>query len=245
MKSPKDPSDTSISSQNWKHCLCHQPNSQCFQTLDNNNNNSNKALGTMPANRPNRSHRAWCRNPASPSEPPSWQAPPPTLDGTDLMAEAIEGTTSLLHFQKLGLGSSFGCWCHFLLLRFSSVLFVTWEEVCTSHEYLPVDKAKCIHIYLFQSRFTVPQVHCSFKHFWGHIADRTNLKKHQTKASHQEVISKFNTNLLWLVFSTVKKTQLIPNPCPQLLDSYQSSHNKRLPPLLVCMYENKIILSLT
>lgn len=136
--------------------------------------------------------KPFSRNHTSPSDALSWQAPPRTLDGTDLMAEAIEKTISLLHFQKLGLGSSFGCRCHFLPLWFSPVLFVTWEEVCTSHEYLPVDKAQRIHIYLFQSRFTVPQVHCSFKHFWGHIADRTDLGKHQIKASRQEVTSKFN-----------------------------------------------------
>lgn len=94
-------------------------------------------------------------------------------------------------FTSSGSGQ-LGCWCHFLQFWFSPVLFLTWEEVCTSHEYLPVDKAQCIHIYLFQSRFTVPQVHCSFQHFWGHIADRTDLGKYQIKASHQEVISKFN-----------------------------------------------------
>lgn len=148
----------------------------------------------------------FSRNHASPSDAPSWQAPPRTLDGTDLMAEATEETTSLLCFQKLG--SSFGCWCHFLPLWFSPVLSVTWEEVCASHEYLPVDKAQSIHIYLFQSRFTVPQVHGSFKHFWGHVADCTDLGKQQIKASHQQLISKvylvFNA-LFCLVFSTVKE----------------------------------------
>lgn len=66
VKSLKDTSSTSISSQNWKHCFCHQPNSQCFQTLDNNtsnNNNAQMAPSMRPANRPNRSYPAFGQEP--------------------------------------------------------------------------------------------------------------------------------------------------------------------------------------
>lgn len=53
---------------------------------------------------------------------------------------------------------------------------LTREEIGASHEGLPVDQAKGIHIHLLQRRLAVPQVHRALQHLRGHVADRPDLE---------------------------------------------------------------------
>lgn len=53
---------------------------------------------------------------------------------------------------------------------------LTREKIGASHEGLPVDQAKGIHIHLLQRRLAVPQVYRALQHLRGHIADRPDLQ---------------------------------------------------------------------
>lgn len=65
---------------------------------------------------------------------------------------------------------------------------------------------------------------------------RPGKTSHQsfTSASHFQIRLRFLVPYSAWYSLQLRKTQLVPNQCPQLLDSYQSSHNKTLPLLCHC-----------